>query len=224
MIWNGNHHCTWTCSFSSCYSYPYDYSLTVLSERASTDGLLPVADCTYGDTVMLQTSSSFSVAELAVIGTRGEIRCFIYVRYNVITALYCRIIMRFYGRQSLHDIDTAALNMFLKAWKHIVDIGKLSYRYSTFNSSNENSRAITINFGTLFYNLGPGKGLDLHSNIQQLITSSNYMTQHSIKVPRRTHLPDELNRPGKVTKIHGMLRYPTLLNHSRVPTTKIINF
>ena len=108
MVYNGKHHRSWTCSFSSCSSDHNDYSLMVLSERASTDSLPPVADCTYGDTVMLQTTivSNFHVAELAVIGTEGEIRCFKfnYVRFEVITALLGRKIMRCYGRISFQNI------------------------------------------------------------------------------------------------------------------------
>ena len=79
--WHNRHgklELTWTCSTDDCSTCEgndcSDYSLTVSSERTSTDGLPLQWDCQHGDTVKLQrnSGSEFSAAELAVIGKQGE--------------------------------------------------------------------------------------------------------------------------------------------------------
>ena len=77
--WSGNPYLTWTCSFTECSTcegtYCSYYTLTVSSERTSSDGLPTVADCKYGDTVTIKgynDDDAFSVFELAVIGKQGE--------------------------------------------------------------------------------------------------------------------------------------------------------
>ena len=50
---SGNPYLTWTCSYTDCSTCEgtrcSDYSLTVSSERTSSDGLPTVADCQYCD-------------------------------------------------------------------------------------------------------------------------------------------------------------------------------
>ena len=76
---DGNPLDTWTCSSTKCSACEGDYgcylySLTVSSERTSSDGRPLVSDCKYGDTVMIERTDggAFSAAELAVIGKQGE--------------------------------------------------------------------------------------------------------------------------------------------------------
>ena len=69
---------TWTCSSSDCTtctegsSSCTSYNLTVSTDRTSTDGLIPVSDCRYGDTVKLNGGKSFRVFEIAITGKPGE--------------------------------------------------------------------------------------------------------------------------------------------------------
>ena len=80
--YDGNPLLTWTCSSTDCSTCTGSYcsflTLTVSTERASTDGLPTVSDCKHGDTVMIQRTddlSSFSVYEVAIKGKQGEIEC-----------------------------------------------------------------------------------------------------------------------------------------------------
>ena len=82
VVWyinSGNPYLTWTCSSTDCSTceskYCSIYSLTVSSERTSSDGLPTVADCKYGDTVTIQRTDGvgyFSVYEVAVHGKQGR--------------------------------------------------------------------------------------------------------------------------------------------------------
>ena len=76
---------TWTCNSNDCNvcslgvgdspcSY---YQLTTSVERTSSDGLTPIANCKYGDTVKLvrtHDSNSLMIYEFAIIGKPGEIK------------------------------------------------------------------------------------------------------------------------------------------------------
>ena len=65
---------SWTCTSLDCSDCSGDvcskYSVTLSSEGTPTDGLPPVTDCKYGDTVMITTTTgaSFTMTEISVIG------------------------------------------------------------------------------------------------------------------------------------------------------------
>ena len=82
---DGNPAYTWTCSSSGCWTNDGDacpsLTLTVSSERTSSDGLLKVSVCKYGDTVKVENtqygSFKLHLHELAVIIKQGEIKCLV---------------------------------------------------------------------------------------------------------------------------------------------------
>ena len=78
---------TWTCSSADCSTCEgtdcSDYSLTVSSERTSSDGLPTVADCKYGDTVQIHgLDLIIYVTELVIKVKQGEIIHALYVYWT----------------------------------------------------------------------------------------------------------------------------------------------
>jgi hypothetical protein len=79
---------TWTCTHTDCssceggiYNRCHYFTVTVTtSEGASSEDVVPVSDCKYGDTVIIQrTGGAICVYEIAVIGKQGELT-YRYVR------------------------------------------------------------------------------------------------------------------------------------------------
>jgi hypothetical protein len=76
---NGNPLLTFTCTNTDCSTCQgvvcNAYTLTVSTERATSQNLPTVSDCRYGDTVKMQQRSKsgpFAIREFAVIGKHGE--------------------------------------------------------------------------------------------------------------------------------------------------------
>ena len=76
---DGRTHLNFTCSQTSCTCQGHGsckyYFLTV-SSKSMVNGLPPVPNCKYGDTLKLQrhTGTSFKVIEIAVVGKQGEMQ------------------------------------------------------------------------------------------------------------------------------------------------------
>ena len=71
----GDREHTWTCTSTDCDSCEgpmcSNHHITTSVERTSSEGLPPIADCKYGDTVTLEGDFTIFLIEIAIISQQG---------------------------------------------------------------------------------------------------------------------------------------------------------